>query len=156
MLQFICMIKIYYSPSCSSCRKVKKWFDEQKIPYESTDIFGTNLSEADLKEIITKCIDGTDDIISPRSKIVSENHVNFDDMTVSELITFIRKNPSVLRRPIIVDDHRVQVGYNAEEIRTFIPRARRLAEQACTVDQCDIYGKCDPSKDMEGKIKLNK
>ena len=28
------MIKIYTSPSCSSCRKVKQWFDEQKIPYE--------------------------------------------------------------------------------------------------------------------------
>jgi regulatory protein spx len=150
------MIKIYYSPSCSSCRKVKKWFDDQHIPYESKDIFGNSLSDLDLKEIITKCIDGTDDIISPRSKIVSENHIDFDDMTVSELIAFIRKNPSILRRPIIVDDHRVQVGYNAEEIRTFIPRARRLAEQACAADQCDAFGQCDPSKDMEGKILLKK
>lgn len=150
------MIKIYYSPSCSSCRKVKKWFDDQHIPYESKDIFGDNLSEADLKDIITKCIDGTDDIISPRSKIVSENHIDFDDMTVSQLISFIRKNPSILRRPIIVDDHRVQVGYNAEEIRTFIPRARRLAESYCNAEQCDLYGRCDPSKDHEGKISIKK
>jgi regulatory protein spx len=150
------MIKIYYSPSCSSCRKVRKWFDEQHIPYESKDIFGDELSEEDLKEIITKCIDGTDEIISPRSKIVAENHIDFDDMTVSELIAFIRKNPSVLRRPIIVDDHRVQVGYNAEEIRTFIPRARRLAEESCSKDQCSIYGSCPPSLDAEGKLKLKK
>jgi regulatory protein spx len=150
------MIKIYYSPSCSSCRKVKKWFDDQKIPYEEKDIFGKELSKEDLLEIISKSEDGTEDIISPRSKIVSENDINFDDMTVSQLIEFIRKNPSVLRRPIIVDDHRVQVGYNAEEIRTFIPRARRLAEMYCTPEECETFGKCDPSLDIQGKLKAKK
>ena len=129
------MIKIYYSPSCSSCRKVRKWFDEQKIPHEDKDIFSGDLSVTDLKEIISKSIDGTDDIISPRSKIVSEQKINFDDMTISELISFIRENPSVLRRPIIVDDRKVQVGYNEEAIRTFIPRARRLAECSCDNDR---------------------
>ncbi|MCH3908973.1 MAG: Spx/MgsR family RNA polymerase-binding regulatory protein [Bacilli bacterium] len=150
------MIKIYYSPSCSSCRKVKKWFDDQKIPYEQKDIFGKELSKDDLMEIISKSEDGTDDIISPRSKIVSENHIDFDDMTVSQLIEFIRKNPSVLRRPIIVDDHRVQVGYNAEEIRTFIPRARRIAEMACSAGECPNFGTCDPSLDIQGKLPIKK
>jgi len=65
------MIKIYYSPSCASCRKVKKWFDDQKIPYEQKDIFSHDLSVDDLKEVISKSENGTDDIISPRSKIVS-------------------------------------------------------------------------------------
>ena len=125
------MIKIYYSPSCSSCRKVKKWFDDQKIPYTSKDIFSGALNENEIREIITKCIDGTDEIISPRSKIVQEQNINFDEMKISELVTFIKNNPSVLRRPIIVDDRRVQVGYNEEEIRTFIPRARRYAESLC-------------------------
>ena len=125
------MIKIYTSPSCSSCRKVKKWFDEQQIPYEAKNIFGDTLSVDDVKEVIAKAENGTDDIISTRSKIVSENNINFDDMTISELIDFIRKNPSILKRPIIVDDRRLQVGYNEEEIRTFIPIARRIAEEAC-------------------------
>lgn len=140
------MIKIYYSPSCSSCRKVRKWFDDQKIPHQDKDIFSGSLNEADLKEIISKSIDGTDDIISPRSKIVSENKINFDDMTISELIAFIKKNPSVLRRPIIVDDRKVQVGYNEEEIRTFIPRARRLAEYSCDAS-CERYANCQAAKD---------
>jgi regulatory protein spx len=150
------MIKIYYSPSCSSCRKVKKWFDEQGIPYESKDIFSHKLTTEDIKEVISKCENGTDDIISPRSKIVQENHIDFDSMKVSELIDFIKKNPSVLRRPIIVDDHRVQVGYSEEEIRTFIPRARRLAEMACNCKDCPDYGKCAPSLDHLGKLKIKR
>lgn len=140
------MIKIYYSPSCSSCRKVRKWFDDQKIPHEDKDIFSGSLSEKDLKEIISKSIDGTDDIISPRSKIMQESKIDLDDMTISELIAFIKKNPSVLRRPIIVDDRKIQVGYNEEEIRTFIPRARRLAESLCS-PECPLYGKCETAKD---------
>ncbi len=136
------MIKIYYSSACSSCRKVKKWFDEQKIPYESKDIFSKKLTKADIKEIISKCENGTDDIISPRSKIVLENHIDFDEMKISELIDFVLANPSILRRPIIVDDHRVQVGYNPEEIETFIPRARRMAEEACRGNVCPNYETC--------------
>ena len=135
------MIKIYTSPSCASCRKVKKWFDENGIPYEAKNIFGKQLRREDLLEIISKCENGTDDIISMRSKIVQENDIDFDSMTISELISFIQKNPSVLKRPIIVDDHRVQVGYNEEEISTFLPRARRLAEIYCDRD-CSHFASC--------------
>ena len=62
-------------------------------------------------------------------------------MTISELIEFVRKNPSVLKRPIIVDDRRIQVGYNSEEIRTFIPRARRMVDEWCKA--CPKYDGCD-------------
>ena len=129
------MIKIYVSPSCSSCKKVKKWFTEQKIPFEEKNIFSANLKEDELKDILAKSENGTDEIISKRSKVIKDNHVNVDDMTISEMISFIRKNPSVLKRPIMVDDHRIQVGYNKEEITTFIPKARRFQEIYC--DTCE-------------------
>lgn len=131
------MIKIYYSPNCSSCRKVRKWFEDQKIPYEGKDIFGKALTKKDILEILAKSEDGSDDIISQRSKIVSEQKPNFDDMTVSQLIEFIRENPSILKRPIIVDDHRIQVGYNPEEIRTFIPSERRRHVKISEFCECD-------------------
>ncbi len=129
------MIKIYVSPSCSSCKKVKQWFTEQKIPFEEKNIFGTTLKEEELKDILTKSENGTDEIISKRSKVIKEKKVDVDNMTISEMISFIRENPSVLKRPIMVDDHRIQVGYNKEEITTFIPKARRFQQIYC--DTCD-------------------
>ncbi|MCR5490898.1 MAG: transcriptional regulator Spx [Bacilli bacterium] len=140
------MIKIYTSPSCSSCRKVKKWFDDNQIPYVAKNIFGPTLAAEDLMEVISKCENGTEDIISTRSKIVQEQNIDFDSMTISQLIAFIQKNPSILKRPIIVDDHRLQVGYNEEEIRTFIPRARRLAETYCNPKTCKGYSTCEYAK----------
>ena len=93
------------------------------------------------------------DIISKRSKVLAEQNINLDEMSLNELIKFIRENPSVLKRPIIVDDHRVQVGYNEEEIRTFIPRARRLAERYCSPEECENYASCkycNPQIEGEG------
>jgi len=129
------MIKIYVSPSCSSCKKVKKWFTEQNIPFEEKNIFSPNLKDEELKEILTKSENGTSDIISKRSKVIKDNKIDVDDMTITEMISFIRKNPSVLKRPIMVDDHRIQVGYNKEEITTFIPKTRRFQEIYC--DTCE-------------------
>ena len=91
------MIKIYTSPSCSSCRKVKKWFNEQNIPYVEKNIFAATLNENELKEILIKSENGTEDIISTKSKIVKESGVDLDNMTINELISFIRANPSTTR-----------------------------------------------------------
>ena len=132
------MIKIYVSPSCSSCRKVKKWFDERKIPYEEKNIFSSNLKEDELRDILTKSENGTDDIISTKSKIVKEQKVDFNSMSISQMIDFIRKNPSILKRPIMVDTEkdRMQVGYNADDIRIFIPRAQRELDMMCYAQKC--------------------
>ena len=46
-------------------------------------------------------------------------------MKINDLIKFIQENPSVLKRPIMIDERRFQVGYNAEEIRVFIPKELR-------------------------------
>ena len=136
------MIKIYTSPSCSSCRKVKKWFLEQNIPFIEKNIFVATLNEQELTDILMKSENGTDDIISKKSKIVKESGLDVDSMTVKEIIEFIRVNPSVLKRPIIVSDNRIQVGYNPDEIRSFIPHARRLAEWACKNDDCPQHDNC--------------
>lgn len=90
------MVKILVSPSCASCRKVRKWFDENKIEYEAVNIFSPSLTADDVKEAITKSENGTDDIISRRSKVFQDSNVDFDELTVSELINFVLKNPRSL------------------------------------------------------------
>ena len=138
------MIKIYTSPSCSSCRKVKKWFMDENIPFIEKNIFVATLNEKELTDILMKSENGTEDIISKKSKIIKENDIDIDSMNIKE-------NPSVLKRPIIVDDHRIQVGYNPDEIRSFIPHARRLAEWACKNDNCPQYDSCGHSDVKESK-----
>lgn len=147
------MIKIYTSPSCSSCRKVKKWFEDQNIPFEERNIFSATLNPDELKEILFKSENGTEDIISARSKIVKEQNIDIDNMTISEMIAFIRDNPSVLKRPIVVNDRRIQVGYNEEEIRSFIPQARRIFERHCNAEECSEFESCPHALDCASEDK---
>ena len=136
------MVTIYTSPSCASCRKVKKWFIEQNIPFKEKNIFSSTLDENELKDILSKTENGTEDIISTRSNVFKEGNIDVDNMSINQLVAFIKENPSVLKRPIIVDDRRVQVGYNEEEIRTFIPIARRIAEEACKYHLSSLASIC--------------
>lgn len=68
--------------------------------------------------------------MSTRSKAFQELNIDLDDISMNELIDLIEKNPSLLRRPIILDDRRMQVGYNEDEIRRFLPRSVRRLEIA--------------------------
>lgn len=133
------MIRIYTAPSCASCRKVKSWLKERQIPYVEKNIFSTLLRESELKELLERSENGTDDIISKRSKIIKENKVNIEDMSINQLIHFIQENPSILKRPIIIDERRFQVGYNAEEIRAFIPRELRKLQECNNSDYCPQF-----------------
>ena len=137
------MIKIYTSPSCSSCKKAKDFFKKEEIPYQEKNIFVNVLNEQELRDILSKTENGTDDIISNKSKIIKEGKTDIDKMTISELIAFIRANPSVLKRPIMVDESKMQVGYNAEEIRVFIPHEKRVAEWSCKKADCPSYNTCE-------------
>lgn len=121
------MITIYTTPSCSSCRKAKDWFNEWEIPFVEHDITRIPLEKKDILDILYKTENGAEDIISTRSKMFEEKKVNLETMTLSELVAFIQENPTVLKKPIIVDKRKIQVGYNAEEITVFIPREKREA-----------------------------
>ncbi len=134
------MIKIYLSPGCSSCRKVKSWFIKQGIPFKEINILSHEISEEELKEMLNKSLDGTDDIISKRSKIIKDLRIDIDSMSIHELCEFIKANPTILKRPIIVDDSKIQVGYNADEIEIF-EKAKRIAVEACL--DCGKLGDCE-------------
>jgi regulatory protein spx len=59
---------------------------------------------------------GFEDIISTRSKYLQENNIDIESLKYSELEQLIIDNPSILKRPIIVDDNKLQIGYNEEDI----------------------------------------
>ena len=102
-------------------------FKEHNIPYREVNFFNTPITRDDIMKMLENTEDGFEDIISTRSKVFMESNLNIEDMKFNELVDFIIAHPSVLKRPIIVDDNKMQVGYNDEEIRTFIPREIRRA-----------------------------
>ncbi len=135
------MVTIYTTPSCSSCRKAKKWLNEFSIDYIEKNIFSVKLTEEDIFSMLENSENGFDDIISTRSNFFKENTIDLDELKTSELTKLIIDNPSILRRPIIIDKGKMQVGYNDEEIRVFIPEDQRkilMSELDQICNTCEI------------------
>lgn len=122
------MIQIYTTPSCASCRKAKKWFDQYKIPYSEKNIFSIKLSKDDIFRMLANSENGFEDIISTRSKIFKEKKLDPENMSVQALVNFIIEYPSVLKRPIIINESELQVGYNNEDITIFLPKELRNSD----------------------------
>ena len=134
------MITIYTTPSCSSCRKAKKWLEEHHLEYEEKNLFSHRITIEDIQLMLKNSENGFEDIISTRSKVFKEQELDPDSMTTNELIDFILDNPSVLKRPILIEKDKMQVGYNDEDIRIFVPKRLRDLIMCRDCDENDI---CD-------------
>ncbi|HFQ4524508.1 TPA: transcriptional regulator SpxA [Enterococcus faecium] len=119
---------LYTSPSCTSCRKARAWLQEHQIPFVERNIFSEPLNSSELKAILQMTEDGTEEIISTRSKVFQKLNMDLDDLPLQELLELVQNNPGLLRRPIMIDDKRLQVGFNEDEIRRFLPRDVRQLE----------------------------
>ena len=138
------MIYLYISPSCQSCRKTVKWFKDQELHFETINILKDKLTKDDIFRMLKNSFNGFEDIISRRSKPFLENNLDLDEMKTSELINFIIENPTVLKRPIIVASNLLEVGYNPDDIRAFIPPEKRVFNRVSCDDCTDKDPKtCD-------------
>jgi regulatory protein spx len=120
------MVTIYTIPSCGSCRKAKAWLEEHHIDYIERNLLANPLTVDEIKSILRLTEDGTSEIISTNSKTFQELNVNIESLPLNEFYKLIIDHPKMLRRPIIMDEKRLQVGYNDEEIRSYLPRKLRI------------------------------
>ncbi|MGH1038923.1 transcriptional regulator Spx [Bacillus wiedmannii] len=119
------MVILYTTASCSSCRKAKAWLEEHQIDYTEKNIVSNSLTVDELKSILRLTEDGATEIISTRSKTFQELNINIEALSLNEFYKLIIEHPQMLRRPIMLDEKRLQVGFNEEEIRKFLPRSVR-------------------------------
>ncbi|WP_419887821.1 transcriptional regulator SpxA [Neobacillus niacini] len=119
------MVTLFTTPSCGSCRKAKAWFEKHQIDYIERNIIAEPLTIDEIKSILRLTEEGTDEIISTTSKVFQELNVDIESLPLNALYNLITNNPKMLRRPIMLDEKRLQVGYNEDEITRFLPRRLR-------------------------------
>ena len=119
------MVILYTTVSCGSCRKAKAWLEEHQIDYIEKNIVSNSITVDELKSILRLTEEGATEIISTRSKIFQELNINIEALSLNEFYKLIIEHPQMLRRPIMLDEKRLQIGFNEEEIRKFLPRSVR-------------------------------
>lgn len=122
------MLNLYVAPSSASSRKARAWLKEHDIPFKERNINSKPLNSDEVKDILRLTENGSEDIISTRSNIFKKLNLDMENLSISQLIDLVVKYPDLIKRPILFDDHRLEVGFNEEEIRRFLPREVREAE----------------------------
>ncbi|WP_302828233.1 transcriptional regulator Spx [Enterococcus raffinosus] len=116
------MVTILLGNSCTSCRKTKAWFQAYDIPFSERNIDHEPLTKEELKQLITLCPNGVDKIISRKSKIYQKLNIDFEELSFNQLLVLLNQYTKLVKRPIIYDDKKIQIGFNEEEIRTLLPQ----------------------------------
>lgn len=137
------MILIYTSFGCTSATKAKQWLDNNHLAYVEKNIQNTSLHKDEIKYLLQRCPNGTEDIISKRSKAYKTLKKNLDDLSTNDLVSLIQSHPTILKRPIIMNNEHFVVGYDDDEITSFIPaNLRAFALKNCSEKECEHYQEC--------------
>jgi Arsenate reductase and related proteins, glutaredoxin family len=67
------MINLYIAPSSASSRKARAWLKEHDIAFQERNIKSKPLNAAEVKQILRLTENGSEDIISTRSKFSSNS-----------------------------------------------------------------------------------
>jgi arsenate reductase len=104
-------------PLCGTCRKAAKWLKENNIEVVSRHIVDENPSEKELSEWIEKSGLSIQKFFNTSGQVYKENNLKNIVKTASkeELVRLLSQNGKLLKRPILVADDFVLVGFDEME-----------------------------------------
>lgn len=104
-------------PSCGTCSKASKWLRENNIEVVSRHIVDENPSEKELSEWIEKSGLPIQKFFNTSGQVYKENNLKNIVKTASneELIRLLAQNGKLIKRPILVADDFVLVGFDEME-----------------------------------------
>ena len=110
------MLFVYY-PKCSTCRKAKKWLDENNFKYTERHIVEENPTYEDLKDwylrsgLPLKKFFNTSGLLYKDMKLKDK----LPKMTEDEQLKLLATNGMLVKRPVVVDGNIVLLGFKEAE-----------------------------------------
>jgi len=104
-------------PKCGTCQKAEKWLKSNQIAFTNRAIKEQNPTEAELKEWISKSGLPVTKFFNTSGLLYKEQNMK-DKVKVlpeNELIQILASNGLMVKRPIVVVDHKVLVGFKEDE-----------------------------------------
>lgn len=107
-------------PKCSTCKRAQKYLDDNNISYESRDMMEENPTKEELKkwldisELPIKRLFNTSGIVYREMGLKDK----LQDMSEDEALELLSTTGRLVRRPLLVGDHGIFVGFNQELYET--------------------------------------
>lgn len=117
-------VTFFTYPSCTSCRKTKKWLVANNVEFKERHLFRQTPTAEELYSLLSLTTEGLNEILATRSQSFKDLNVEIEDLPLSQVVELIIQDPKLLRRPIISDGKRLVVGYQPEQLKSFISKIK--------------------------------
>ena len=107
------MIKVYGLQNCDTCRKAKKWLEAEAIAFEFIDLRKSPVEAEMLKAWLSSV--GADRLINRRGTTWRGLSEAQKAAKGDDLVSLIRDNPAIMKRPIFVTRNGVSVGFDEKQ-----------------------------------------
>lgn len=113
------MIKFICYPKCTTCQKATKWLDDNKIEYELRDIKLNNPTIEELSEWYKKSGLPLKKFFNTSGLLYKsmELKTKLPTMTEDEMLKLLSTDGMLVKRPVLVGDNFVLVGFKENEWR---------------------------------------
>jgi arsenate reductase (glutaredoxin) len=101
-------------PSCTTCRKAKKYLQRRGFQLYYRDLAKDRLSSAELEKLIGRR-DYTQ-FLNTRNEVYRKENMKEEPPTRGQAIRMMAHEPNLIRRPVIVAGGRVVVGFDEDGI----------------------------------------
>ena len=104
-------------PACGTCRKAKKWLEENNISFNNRLIVENNPTKDELKLWISKSGLPLKKFFNTSGQIYKELNLKdkLKDMSEDEQLDLLASNGKLVKRPLMVSEDTVLVGFKQEE-----------------------------------------
>lgn len=107
---------LYGISNCDTVKKARKWLEQQSINYIFHDFRKDGLTGKELKNWLTEI--GQDVLINKRSttwRTLPE--ADKKNLSQANAIKLMLANPTLIKRPVLVSNNHVIVGFNPAEYK---------------------------------------
>ncbi|MFQ6324139.1 ArsC/Spx/MgsR family protein [Lactococcus garvieae] len=120
------MIYLYCRRRCISSIKAIQWFN--KYGLKVCVKFSGQISREELITVLASTDKGISDLLkhhSHCSDVELSKHYLIKKMKLNQAIDYIKVNPTLLKSPIIIENNKVLIGFNQDQIRIFLAKVYR-------------------------------
>ncbi len=112
------MIEVYGIKNCDKIRNTKKWLENHDIEYTFYDLKKEPLKREELQEFVHRI--GLDVLVNKRGTTWRNLKLKEKDLSDDELFNLLLQNQTMVKRPVLIKDEAILVGYDEEAFEGFV------------------------------------
>lgn len=116
---------LYGIKNCDTVRKARKWLAAQGVDIDFHDFREQGLTAQTLQQWVAQA--GWEALLNKRStsfRALAETEKN--DLDEAKAITLMLANPTLIKRPVLMDEQHLLIGFNAAEYQTWLTQSQQM------------------------------